>query len=457
MLRALRRERDHRSNLVVDAGSAASFGADSAGIEIIAKESTTLSGRGPAAICQLYDEMAHIVSTGASRSAEEIFAAATPALAQFGPAGFLYEASSPWQMTGRFYENYQAALELDANGEARRHDSLVLQLPSYDLYDDAELTCAGFRAYRDGPELPPITEPIELREWVAGGLRDHPDHARVEYLAQWATSQDAYLRPEHVRRMFDPWQGQPLVMRAHGALGTSYHAHVDTSRSGANTAVVVAHAEPGDDRVPHVIVDYIRVWQPKDSPGGEINYLEVEDALRELLVHFRIAELTFDSYNSASLIDRLRAFVYQQNISSLIGLRNPTQRTNWEDAEIFKTALAMGNIHSPDHELAERELLFLQWDGGYRVHPPTSGPCTTSDIADCLFAVVQRLIGRLLHPIDALSNLKPGFTNLSPPSPADQAVFDKFSASHSPRYPQSNPRQGGPTLGNGRPRWNQPR
>lgn len=46
---------------------------DMATFEILPKESTMMAGRGPASFSQAYDEMAHVVASGANRSAEEVY------------------------------------------------------------------------------------------------------------------------------------------------------------------------------------------------------------------------------------------------------------------------------------------------------------------------------------------------------------------------------------------------
>jgi hypothetical protein len=104
--------------------------------ELAAVESTNLAGRGPTAFLIMFDEMAHVVNSGTTRSAGELYRAATPALAQFGHDAFIYEASSPWTRTGMFHENYQRALAASpATGEAINHDLFVVQTPSWGMYE----------------------------------------------------------------------------------------------------------------------------------------------------------------------------------------------------------------------------------------------------------------------------------------------------------------------------------
>lgn len=121
-----------------DAGIKTSM--DMATFEIVPKESTLMAGRGPTSFMQFYDEMGHVIATGANRSAEDVYEAATPSLDQFGVDAFLYEGSSPWQMTGQLYENYLQALSVDAVTRLPlRPEMLMVQLASWDLYEDWDI------------------------------------------------------------------------------------------------------------------------------------------------------------------------------------------------------------------------------------------------------------------------------------------------------------------------------
>jgi hypothetical protein len=113
---------------------------DRALIEIVARESTRVSGRGPASVALFFDEMAYMVPTGLTRSADEVYIGAEPANRQFGHYGFIGQVSSPWTKTDRFYDNYQSVLRVDDDGHSLHHESLVLQVPSWEMYRDWELT-----------------------------------------------------------------------------------------------------------------------------------------------------------------------------------------------------------------------------------------------------------------------------------------------------------------------------
>ncbi len=370
-----------------------------AAIIIRAAESTPLSGRGPAAPLQLFDEMAHMTAAGSNRSAEEMYSAAVPASAQFGTSAFIYQASSPWQQQGQFFHNYQRGLALDADtGSAIDPDVLVVQLPSWDLYRDWERTGGqGLPAWPDGPLLPVQTGSL-FDEGTVGAAqrRADPVNFDVEYSALWATSASAYLRPADVDAVFAPWQGQRLTMRGSGATGHDYVAHGDPSRVNDNFALVIAHPETEPETGQrHVVVDLIHVWRPSDYPNHTIDYRQVTQDIKDLLIAFPLHSFTLDQFNSAGLLDELHHFVrtdHRLQRRPTVSVRHATAPSNLATAESFKTAVLRRLVHAPQHELAESELRNLEERNG-RVDHPSRGPVQTSDIADCLMAVTSQLLG----------------------------------------------------------------
>ena len=164
----------------------------------------------------LFDEMAHMVSAGANRSAEEIFAAATPALAQFRDFSMLVELSSPAGKSGQFYDNAQYALRLDPSGAASHPTSLMVQLPTEDIYLDFERTHAPGFLTPGGKPFPRIEHALVGRddpELVRRREQD-PRGADNEFGAQWLTVENAFLNPDHVQRIFQPPAAGPLRVAA---------------------------------------------------------------------------------------------------------------------------------------------------------------------------------------------------------------------------------------------------
>ena len=146
---------------------------DLASYEIVPKEATTMAARGPASFMQFYDEMAHMVSTtGGSRSAEEVYDSATPSLDQFKKFGFIYSGSSPWQMTGKFYELASQTLQVDADTRKPVYpENLILQLESWNIYEDWERTNHPFVARPKCTKIIPFDGPKEFPEILFNPLK----------------------------------------------------------------------------------------------------------------------------------------------------------------------------------------------------------------------------------------------------------------------------------------------
>lgn len=380
---------------------------DMASFEFVPKESTAMAGRGPASFMQHYDEMAHVVNSGANRAAEEVYEAATPALDQFGVDAFIYEGSSPWQMTGQFYTNYQNALLIDEGGAPAYPEMLMLQLTSWDPYIDWEKSKdLGYG---------PLKRAIQSYDANMQRLeRANPDTFKVERRSKFATVLDAYLPTENVERMFMEWQGEPLEIQERGILKRSYKAHGDPSKSNARFGFAIAHTEPDPDNpeVKHVIFDVIHAWDPADYEDHQIDYEEVEEDLWEYLKKFMPYEMTFDQFNSASVISRFTKRVKKSNLPKkpVVYEKTATAEINWRRFEVFKTALGLDWVHAPYHETADLELRFLQeknTSGKYgSVDHPDSGPVQTKDVADCIIECVWSLIGeQVIDMVDQLSDL----------------------------------------------------
>lgn len=383
---------------------------DTALLEIRAVPATPLAGRGPAVIMAFFDEMAHMVATGANRGAGEVFAAARPSLAQFGHDAFVYQASSPWTTEGRFYENARASRAVNpGTGRAVRPEVFSLQGPSWELYTNHELTHRGEVAqHPGGPPLPPTPPPIieETTAIVVDEKKYRPENYRPEYLGAWAAVLDAYLPVEDIDEAFGPWGECILTIQRAGALGIAYHAHGDPSVSGANFGWAIAHREfdPGD-RLPHIVFDVLHAWEPKNF-GGRIKYRRVEDEILEYLRLFPMETASFDQYNSPAIIQRIEHELRAANLPrhTAVFEQTATASSNWNAYEVLKTSLAMGHVHLPGHNLARLELDHLQCRDR-KVSAPTGGPVQTKDIADAIAQVTYRLMNEYLIP--SLSDVAP--------------------------------------------------
>lgn len=413
---------------------------DIASFELVPRESTLMAGRGPTAFMQHFDEMAHIVNTGANRSAEDLYSAATPSLDQFGVDAFLWEGSSPWQMTGQFYQNWINATLADEDGSPAYPEMLMLQLPSWGLYQDWEVADRIYLRPRHrvhievggvtsiGWDAPARLDPLhgaiqEYDQQMRQLERANPETFAVERLSRWAAVIDAYLNAGRVEQVFAPWEGRTLVVQRAGLLGTAYVAHGDPAKVNDRFGFAIGHTEErattsrDDDgelvvtRRRHVVFDVLHCWSAEEWEDRQIHYVAmadgdrcVEDDLWEYIRAFMPLEMTFDQFASPGTIQNLYRKAHAANLPKRTEVFEvpATERLNWVRFEVFKAALNMGLVHAPMYqadgevnqasEIAELELRFLQRKGK-RVDHPSSGPVQSKDQVDCLVEVVWKLIG----------------------------------------------------------------
>lgn len=359
-------------------------------IAVVAAATTFTSGRGAAAPVLLFDEFAFLVGAGSTVSSSNIYDAASPAVMQFKDDGLIMQVSSPWEKTGQLYRSYRRGLAVDpTTGKAKDPGTLVVQLPSWALYEDSD-TADQIPMWPEGPSFNEL-EP-KIREEQVLALEAQGNEVATEYRAQFATALNAYLLPDRVEAIFKPWNGTALVRQSRGDRNIQYVAHADPSRSNANFGFAIGHAQQDNQGGRHFIFDVLDAWHPKDFPGGIIDYVQIEDVIFDYLSVFPITTLTFDQYSSTQSIQQLnqRARAAELPWRPDIRQRPATAASNFQQAEVFKTAVNLGLVHAPSFELARNELLYLVVDGTRVSHPPT-GPVRTDDVADAMINVVATL------------------------------------------------------------------
>jgi hypothetical protein len=451
--------------------------------ELVPKESTLMAGRGPTSFMQAYDEMAHVVAAGANRSAEEVYTAATPSLDQFGKDGFIIEPSSPWQMLGQFYTNYCNSLLMDEHNQPVYPEMLMIQLASWEIYEDWEIAhtipvfpegyAGDLGEYEDQPPLyfKPLRGAIQAYDDQMARLeQSNPETFKVERRSHFAVALDAYLNEEKVKQIFAPWTernphfgGPQLGMQVRGRLDIDYMAHGDPSKSNANFGLALAHAEPGPDGRLHVVFDKIHHFWPGDFADHIVDYDEVEEWIwSNMLSPFMPTMMTFDQFNSAQVIGRLQKRSRNSGLpkTTMVSEETATRQHNWKRAEIFKTAVNMGWVHSPYYEQGELELRFLQEKNGVVDHPD-SGPVQTKDVADAMMECVMKLIGDqivsmrselgAMRPTGAMPGGISPFPGMSRPdmSSQDRSIMDQLGGFGRARGTRPD---SGPPMGRGRGR-----
>ena len=376
-----------------------------ASVRNIAVTSNSKASRGATVMSVMFDEFAHmLIGTGGARTSDEVYNAITPALDQFGKDGFIYVPTSPFTKVGKAFQLYESSLESDENGLPAYPDMMMAQLPSWGPYEDWEdpRATGGFQ-FRGAPQTyDDSMKRIEKRE---------PDAFKVERLSQWADVINSYLNPKTVERMFEPFvdaKGEVRILeqQQEGRIGIIYRGHCDPSKSGANTAAMICHVEkipdPEDgEEWYHVIVDYMKVWNPEDYDEHQIDYEEIEEELVDLLQRYRTTKVfSFDQYGAFVTLPRLKKRLQQVKPAHPVKIHEEkfTKESNMKRAERFKSALGMNWIHAyrddygPDGtSLLEQELKFLQEING-RVTKQKFGPIRTEDLADCIFVCVDSLL-----------------------------------------------------------------
>lgn len=389
-----------------------------------------------------WDEMAHVVTGSVGRSVDEVYDAAKPSLDQFGKDAFIVEPSSPWQMMGKFYENYQEAIDLDEHGEPLRPNYLMVQLPSWDIYQDWErayllaMFPPGFAGdlgeYADLEVLPtftPLRGAIQTYdEEMRREQRANPDTFAVERLAHWATALDAYLDEKKVTAIFAPWEQRPakygppqITTQTQGLLIHTYKGHADPSKVNDKFGYALAHTEFDAEGRAHCVFDLLGHFDPADFEDHTIDYEYVDDWLWEHVVSkFYPEEFTFDQYNSTSSIQKFTKRVRHAGFPKRVSIfeKPATRPYDWTVKENSKAAINLGLVHAPYNERAELELRFLQLVNG-RVDHPSSGPVQSKDIADAMTECIHVLIGEqvqnFLHA--DLQGLRPGMATMGAPFP----------------------------------------
>lgn len=382
---------------------------DMATFTVQPKEATLMSARGPASFLLAFDEMAHVVNTGANRSAEEVYSSATPSLDQFKRDGFIIDPSSPWQQIGQFYANWQMCQEEDEDGEPVHPYMMMLQLASWEIYYDWEHAhqlpmfpedfAGDLDEYLDAPQpsfLPLKGAVQEYDEQMKKIERGNPDTFAVERRSKWQAVVDAYLDPKKVDAVFKP----ELAMRSEAQnLTMRYAGHADPSKVNDNFAVSIAHSEPieGEPGLQKVVFDLIHHWQPSEFPDSTIDYLEVTDRLWDMIWAFKVDDFTFDQHNSAMPIATLCRRAREHRSPKRIDIREETATAqhNWQVAECFKVAINQGWVEAPMYETAVLELKFLQLKTTAttnRVVHQDTGLVVHDDVAKTMMEVVWRLL-----------------------------------------------------------------
>lgn len=451
--------------------------------------------RGSATMGLVFDEFAFFLQGENDQSDSAIYDAALPAVDQFIRDGMIFCNSSPYSKVGKFYERYEQGMK-GVNDEAYQFDMVALRFPSWALFEgwwedpDFEGPKKCITASPDwDPERKKLNEHGEetdeyfytqddranIRIARAAESKD-PISYKVERRGFFAEVIDAYLDPEKVDRMFlgrpvwnekekPPLTYYPFDMNwTDSTARYKYVGHIDPSSTTAGFGFALGHTETlqvGDDINTHVVFDIIQRWDPKDFPGGAIEWEPILETLLNYCWYFRPASLTFDQHQNRWPMEWLQKQIRARGLGDTrVFEKTADIQRNWNRAEVFRTALYHDRIHAPsqsfpDCEWAGNELKYLQEIKTARVprvEKQDVGPVQTKDVADCMMEVVEVLIGSefdrsegLMQPmsIGAPHGYRIGGYGMS------QDIPDELSNWYSRRHgEQGFGRQGGSSGGN---------
>jgi hypothetical protein len=389
--------------------------------------------RGSSTMAVVFDEMAFMeVGEETDASAEKVYDAVIPSLAQFGKDAMIFCNSSPYTKLGRFYERFEAGMALDVEDKSMpRYPFMVsMQFPSWALFEgwwdeplytkrsDTPKKCITQspdwdeeQRNEDGSYFYTAEDRIGIK-LARDEEAQNPDTYKVERRGQFAEIIDAYLKPELVDRMFAGRPGParepvPFQMNFDRPMWEhQYIGHLDPSSTTAGFGFALGHVERFPDEsgevTSHVVFDIVKRWDPKTFPNGVIEWEIVMKEVFGWIDSFRPTEITMDQYNSDAPIEWLTKELRMRNIGGVrVYKKTATSATNWNRAEVFKTALYRDLIHAPsghsDLKYCSDELKYLQQHntgGQYpRVDRQEIGPVQTKDMADCVMTVTEALIG----------------------------------------------------------------
>lgn len=407
---------------------------------IEALPATAVATRGLSIIAVGGDEAAFVDGFGSTDDCAEIMRAAAPAMAQFGNEAITILASSPATRTGQFYESHQRSCAVDTAGAAVNPDTLMVHAASWDLYDRWD-TAHHYEMYSGGQHYPRFRRPIVTRDSpeVLTQLRNDDRVYRFEFCAVWNDVLNAFFSEHERDAMFADHLGAPLTPRYFGDMRHQYWIHIDPSVSIANTALVVAHVETIDN-FQHLVVDLIKVWKPREFADGVIDYKVVVPAVAKLWEAFNPTQITIDTYGGHVLQGWLTEKLTASSQFAPIEVVSANVREKLARYDRLRTLAASGLVHLPDHELARLELAFVRQDGS-RVGAPSSGPCRTDDIVDCLTWLAQIALDPSSHTIARFGQIQArgGVTQWGPHPLAEQ--FRRAYPNDSRQMPR-NPARG---------------
>lgn len=257
-------------------------------IILMSGHSNSGSLRGHATKCVFFDEFAHFISSTGRSSGDEVYNALTPSMKQFGKEGKVVMLSDPRGKEGMFWKLFQLAQQkkTDRDGVVSYpHDHiLAIQLPTWRMNPQPDFSYDFL--YRTERAKDPVAF---LTSWNARFL---------------GTEGAKFFDDSRIDDCID-FRGKELE---HGNPNYVYYIHLDPATTSHNYALALVHTLPfinnRGEMKRKVFVDLVKFWKPDEN--GPVPIKEVEDCIKSLCRRFRVAEVTFDTWQSQQTIQNLK-------------------------------------------------------------------------------------------------------------------------------------------------------
>lgn len=328
--------------------------------------------RGQAAIAVLFDEFAHFLNSAGTNSGDECYNALVPSVKQFGVDGKTIMISDPKGRDGVFWRLFKTAEDREEQPDGKfvypNDNILALQLPTWRVNPTTSLSRQSLDRERNA-------DPIAfMSSWGAKFMGEQGskffDERKIVDCTDMTIAEAQYGDPKYL-----------------------YHLHLDPASTDHNYALCLVHAVNYITEIHEtrrkIFVDYIRFWRP--TATGPVNISEVERCIRDLCRRFRIQTVTFDQFQSASTIQRLRACGVNATETRFTGsyiktiyseLRN---LMNQDDLVMYPHPQLQGELKNLEHKVIR---------SGFQKFPDKRSFFPTDDCCDALAGAVYMALQR---------------------------------------------------------------
>ena len=224
----------------------------------------------------------------------------------------------------------------------------------------------------------------------------------MEFGAEFSgTAGENMFSPDSVKAAFK----DNLHTRDIGEPGKVYFAHLDPATNSHNYALVVCHKEiylnPDTKKADFfIVVDHVKVWSP--SPDQMIEVSKIDEYMITLKRRFHLGMVTYDMWNSASSVMKLRKHGIPAQLKSYN--RKFKMEIYTELEELLKSnrlripRFGFNEESSAATGLLYNEMIHVQrkYDAtGFKVYPKKEGDVTkTDDVVDALAGACYMALSR---------------------------------------------------------------